>query len=138
MQSGELLLVDAACNYGYMAADITRTYPVSGTFSPLHKDIYRIVLQAQEAGDGGGPARRLSAGRAQQDGRGDQGGPAEAGPHHRYNGRPVQDVVSARRDAFPRHRRPRCRRPQGAARGRHGVHDRTWHLHPPERARRPA
>ena len=48
MQSGELLLVDAACNYGYLAADITRTYPVSGTFSPLHKDIYRIVLQAQE------------------------------------------------------------------------------------------
>jgi Xaa-Pro aminopeptidase len=47
MQSGDLLLVDAACNYGYMAADITRTYPVSGTFSPLHKDIYRIVLQAQ-------------------------------------------------------------------------------------------
>jgi len=48
MQSGELLLVDAACNYGYMAADITRTYPVSGTYSPLHKDIYRIVLQAQD------------------------------------------------------------------------------------------
>jgi Xaa-Pro aminopeptidase len=48
MQSGELLLVDAACNFGYMAADITRTYPVSGTFSPLQKDIYRIVLQAQE------------------------------------------------------------------------------------------
>src|SRR5437867_1539154 len=48
MQAGELLLVDAACNYGYMAADITRTYPVSGTFSPLHKDIYRIVLQAQD------------------------------------------------------------------------------------------
>src|SRR5262245_33274715 len=48
MQSGELLLVDAACNYGYMAADITRTYPVSGTFSPLHKDIYNLVLQAQD------------------------------------------------------------------------------------------
>jgi Xaa-Pro aminopeptidase len=48
MQGGELLLVDAACNYGYMAADITRTYPVSGTFSPLHKDIYQIVLQAQD------------------------------------------------------------------------------------------
>jgi Xaa-Pro aminopeptidase len=31
-----------------MAADITRSYPVSGTFSPLQKDIYRIVLQAQE------------------------------------------------------------------------------------------
>lgn len=48
MQAGELLLVDAACNFSYMAADITRTYPVSGTFSPLHKDIYRIVLQAQD------------------------------------------------------------------------------------------
>ncbi len=50
MQAGDLLLVDAACNYGYMAADITRTYPVSGSFSPLQKDIYRIVLQAQEEG----------------------------------------------------------------------------------------
>ena len=50
MQAGDLLLVDAACNYGYMAADITRTYPVSGTFSPLHKDIYQIVLQAQDEG----------------------------------------------------------------------------------------
>ena len=49
MQAGDLLLVDAACNYGYMAADITRTYPVSGTFSPLHKEIYQIVLQAQDA-----------------------------------------------------------------------------------------
>jgi Xaa-Pro aminopeptidase len=49
MKAGDLLLVDAACSYGYMAADITRTYPVSGTYSPLQKDIYRIVLDAQEA-----------------------------------------------------------------------------------------
>jgi Xaa-Pro aminopeptidase len=49
MRAGELVLVDAACSYGYMAADITRTYPVSGTFSPLQKEIYQIVLQAQEA-----------------------------------------------------------------------------------------
>ena len=48
MRAGELLLVDAACNYGYMSGDITRTYPVNGTFSPAQKDIYRIVLQAQE------------------------------------------------------------------------------------------
>jgi Xaa-Pro aminopeptidase len=48
MQAGDLLLVDAACNYAYMSGDITRTYPVSGTFSPLQKDVYRIVLQAQE------------------------------------------------------------------------------------------
>jgi Xaa-Pro aminopeptidase len=50
MQAGELLLVDAAANYEYASGDITRTYPVSGTFSPLQKDIYSIVLQAQEEG----------------------------------------------------------------------------------------
>ena len=47
MEAGDLLLADAACNYGYTSGDITRTYPVSGTFSPLQKDIYAIVLQAQ-------------------------------------------------------------------------------------------
>ena len=50
MQAGDLLLVDAACNLDYMSGDITRTYPVSGTFSPAQKDIYRIVLQAQDEG----------------------------------------------------------------------------------------
>jgi Xaa-Pro aminopeptidase len=48
MQAGELLLVDAAANYGYEAADITRTYPVSGTFSAPQRDIYDLVLHAQE------------------------------------------------------------------------------------------
>lgn len=50
MQAGELLLVDAAANYEYMSGDITRTYPVSGTFSPAQKEIYALVLQAQEEG----------------------------------------------------------------------------------------
>ena len=50
MQAGDLLLVDAACNFGYMSGDITRTYPVSGTFSAAQKDLYRLVLQAQEEG----------------------------------------------------------------------------------------
>ena len=49
MNAGDLLLVDAACSYGYMAADITRTYPISGRFTPLQKEIYQIVLRAQEA-----------------------------------------------------------------------------------------
>jgi Xaa-Pro aminopeptidase len=48
MRAGELLLVDAAANYGYQASDITRTYPVSGTFSPAQRDIYEVVLHAQE------------------------------------------------------------------------------------------
>jgi Xaa-Pro aminopeptidase len=48
MQAGELLLVDAACNFDYMSADITRTYPVGGTFTTAQKDIYAIVLEAQE------------------------------------------------------------------------------------------
>ena len=50
LQDGDLLLVDAACNFGYMAGDITRTYPVNGRFSPAQKDVYRVVLQAQEDG----------------------------------------------------------------------------------------
>ena len=50
MEPGELLLVDSAANYQYQTVDITRTYPIDGTFDPLQKDIYRIVLAAQEAG----------------------------------------------------------------------------------------
>jgi Xaa-Pro aminopeptidase len=50
MEPGELLLVDSAANYQYQTVDITRTYPLDGTFDPLQKDIYRIVLAAQEAG----------------------------------------------------------------------------------------
>jgi Xaa-Pro aminopeptidase len=50
MQAGDLLLVDAACNYEYASGDITRTYPVSGTFTPAQKDLYEIVLQAQDEG----------------------------------------------------------------------------------------
>lgn len=48
MQAGELLLVDAACDYASMSGDITRTYPVSGTFTPAQRDIYEVVLEAQD------------------------------------------------------------------------------------------
>jgi Xaa-Pro aminopeptidase len=48
MQAGDLLLVDAAANYEYMSGDITRTYPVGGRFSTAQKDVYAIVLEAQE------------------------------------------------------------------------------------------
>ena len=49
MEPGDLLLVDAAGSYQYLTGDITRTYPVSGTFSPVQKEIYALVLAAQEA-----------------------------------------------------------------------------------------
>ncbi|MBI4835637.1 MAG: aminopeptidase P N-terminal domain-containing protein [Candidatus Abawacabacteria bacterium] len=43
----DLCLIDAGAECDYYAADITRCYPISGTFSPIQKDIYEIVLQAQ-------------------------------------------------------------------------------------------
>jgi Xaa-Pro aminopeptidase len=50
MQAGDLLVVDAACSVEYLTGDVTRTYPVGGAFSTAQKDIYAIVLQAQEEG----------------------------------------------------------------------------------------
>jgi Xaa-Pro aminopeptidase len=50
MQSGDLLLVDAAANYQGYTGDITRTYPINGRFTQAQRDIYEIVLAAQEAG----------------------------------------------------------------------------------------
>jgi Xaa-Pro aminopeptidase len=46
---GDLLLIDAGCEYESYAADITRTFPVNGKFSPAQKDVYEIVLAAQAA-----------------------------------------------------------------------------------------
>jgi Xaa-Pro aminopeptidase len=46
---GDLLLVDAGCEYEYYASDITRTWPVNGRFTPAQREIYRIVLEAQLA-----------------------------------------------------------------------------------------
>ena len=49
MQDGDILLVDAACEYSMYAADITRTVPVNGHFTPRQREIYSIVLGAQQA-----------------------------------------------------------------------------------------
>lgn len=45
---GDLVLVDAGCEYRGYAADITRTWPVSGQFSAEQRAIYEVVLQAQQ------------------------------------------------------------------------------------------
>jgi Xaa-Pro aminopeptidase len=49
MSDGELLLIDAGCEYQGYASDITRTFPVGGKFSGPQKDVYELVLAAQLA-----------------------------------------------------------------------------------------
>ena len=47
LKNGDLVLIDAGCELDYYAADITRTFPVNGKFSPEQKALYEICLQAQ-------------------------------------------------------------------------------------------
>ena len=49
LKDGDLVLVDAGCEYGYYASDITRTFPVNGRFNPAQRAVYEVVLAAQEA-----------------------------------------------------------------------------------------
>lgn len=49
LKSGDLVLIDAGCEYQNYASDITRTFPVNGRFNPEQKAIYHIVLKAQQA-----------------------------------------------------------------------------------------
>ncbi len=50
IDGGELLLIDAGCEYGYYASDVTRTFPVGRDFSREQQAIYELVLQAQLEG----------------------------------------------------------------------------------------
>lgn len=47
LKEGELVLIDAGCEYQGYAGDITRTFPVSGRFTPAQRTIYDIVLASQ-------------------------------------------------------------------------------------------
>ena len=49
MQDGELVVVDIGGEYAYYTADITRTYPVGGKFTPRQREIYQLVLDCQSA-----------------------------------------------------------------------------------------
>ena len=49
MQDGDLLLIDAGCEYRGYASDITRTFPVNGRFTAAQKAVYEVVLAAQLA-----------------------------------------------------------------------------------------
>ncbi len=47
--AGDLVLVDAGCEYEHYTADITRTWPASGTFSAPQRAVYELVLRTQES-----------------------------------------------------------------------------------------
>jgi Xaa-Pro aminopeptidase len=49
VKQGELMLMDVGAEYDHYTADITRTFPVNGKFSPAQADLYQIVYDAQEA-----------------------------------------------------------------------------------------
>jgi Xaa-Pro aminopeptidase len=49
MKEGELILLDMGAEFAHYAADITRTVPVNGKFTPKQREIYDLVLKAQNA-----------------------------------------------------------------------------------------
>lgn len=49
LRDGELLLIDAGCEYHGYAGDITRTFPINGRFTPAQRAVYDIVLASQQA-----------------------------------------------------------------------------------------
>lgn len=46
---GSLVVVDIGADYGHYSADVTRTYPADGTFTPEQRKVYEVVLRAQQA-----------------------------------------------------------------------------------------
>ena len=62
IQSGDLILADIGAQFDHYAADITRTFPVDGRFTPEQRRVYDTVLAAQEAA-----ARKLRAGAVYED-----------------------------------------------------------------------
>ena len=48
MEEGELVVIDVGAEYGYYSADLTRTLPVSGRFTPRQRRLYDLVLGAQQ------------------------------------------------------------------------------------------
>src|SRR5690606_23521645 len=52
LQDGELLLIDAGCEFDSYAGDITRSFPVNGRFSGPQRALYELCLHAQQAAIG--------------------------------------------------------------------------------------
>jgi Xaa-Pro aminopeptidase len=62
LRAGELVVIDAGAEYGGYAADVTRTLPVSGIFTPDQRALYQIVRDAQAAAErNSGPGESVRA-----------------------------------------------------------------------------
>ncbi|MCQ9120331.1 Xaa-Pro aminopeptidase [Rodentibacter pneumotropicus] len=48
LKNGDLVLIDAGCEFAMYAGDVTRTFPVNGKFTQAQRDIYELVLKAQK------------------------------------------------------------------------------------------
>ena len=64
MRAGDVVVIDIGALYKGYSADVTRTYPVNGTFTPEQRSIYKIVRDAQAAAERqakpGAPAQRMN------------------------------------------------------------------------------
>ncbi len=61
LRPGQLVLIDAGCEYAAYASDVTRTYPVDGRFEGIARDVYEIVLRSQaDAIEKAGPGVTLT------------------------------------------------------------------------------
>lgn len=49
MQDGDLILFDLGASVGYYCADVSRTYPVNGKFTPRQRELYNVVLKGLDA-----------------------------------------------------------------------------------------
>ncbi len=62
MEDGDMVVVDIGASYGGYAADVTRSYPVNGQFSPEQRAIYQLVRDAQAAAEAmAGPGVSMGA-----------------------------------------------------------------------------
>lgn len=48
LKNGDLLLIDAGCELDLYASDVTRTFPVSGRYTPMQKKVYELILDVQK------------------------------------------------------------------------------------------
>ena len=62
LRDGDMVLIDAGCELQHYASDVTRTFPVNGTYAPRQRELYEIVLAGQAAAlDAAVPGARCTA-----------------------------------------------------------------------------